>query len=180
MTLPALSHRKSASPTGETKHEGDVMDRELPRRKPTRIPGYDYSTANYYFITICTHEKKCLFYKQGRLNEMGMIAQNCMQTIPQHFRGCKVDKFVIMPNHIHAILVIDEIGTSPITTIVGQYKAHVSKLIHRKLPGLQIWQRSFYDHIIRTQSRYEEIWSYIDTNPLRWREDRFYLEDGNL
>ena len=81
-----------------------------------------------------------------------------------------------MPNPVHALLVIDEVGASPITTIIGQYKASVSKLIHRINPNLVIWQRSFHDHIIRTQKRYEEIWSYIDTNPVRWREDCVYSE----
>lgn len=160
--------------------EGDTMQNGLPKRKSTRIPGYDYSRANYYFITICTHEKRCLFYERGRLNKMGIIAETCMQEISQHFGGCKVDKFVIMPNHIHAILVIDEMGESPITTIIGQYKASVSKLIHKENPDLQVWQRSFHDHVIRSQKRYEEIWSYIDTNPLRWTEDCFYPEDGSL
>ncbi|MBQ4550080.1 MAG: transposase [Oscillospiraceae bacterium] len=156
------------------------MDKRLPQRKPTRIPGYDYSRINYYFITICTHEKRCLFYERGRMNQMGLIAQSCMQEIPQHFRGCKVDKFVIMPNHVHVILVIDEAAASPVTTIIGQYKASVSRLIHRIDPSLNIWQRTFHDHVIRTQRRYEEIWSYIDTNPLRWREDCFYSEEYSV
>ena len=158
--------------------EGVTMDNGLPKRKPTRIPGYDYSRVNYYFITICTYEKRCLFYEQGRLNDLGIIAQSCMQSIPQHFPKCKVDKFVIMPNHVHAILVLDEVGASPITAIIGQYKAGVSRLVHQAKPDLTIWQRSFHDHVIRTQKRYEEIWAYIDTNPLRWREDCFYTENG--
>ena len=153
------------------------MDNGLPTRKPTRIPGYDYSCVNYYFVTICTHEKHCLFYTHGKLNRLGSIAQTCMQSIPQHFPECKVDKYVIMPNHVHAILVIDECNASPITAIVGQYKSSVSKLIHQIQPNLLVWQRSFHDHVIRTQRRYEVIWSYIDTNPLRWREDCFFTED---
>lgn len=156
------------------------MENGFPQRKTTRIPGYDYSRVNYYFITICTHEKRCLFYEHGRLNEMGIIAQTCMQEIPRYFQGCKVDKFVIMPNHVHAILVIDEVGVSAVTTIVGQYKAGVSKLIHQHSPGLVVWQRSFHDHVIRTQKRYEKIWSYIDTNPQRWCEDCFYTEESSI
>lgn len=155
------------------------MGSDLPKRKPTRIPGYDYSRVNYYFVTICTHEKRCLFYTQGKLNDFGIKAQLCMQEISRHFPGCRVDKFVIMPNHVHAILVIDEAGAAPLTTIVGQYKAGVTKLIRQSQPDIQVWQRSFHDHVIRTQRRYEEIWSYIDTNPLRWHEDCFYSEDGN-
>ena len=175
MTLPALLYNKSALPIDDP-DKGDTMGNDLPKRKPTRIPGYDYSRVNYYFVTICTHEKRCLFYNHGRLNDLGMIAQSCMQRIPQHFPGCKVDKFVIMPNHVHAILVIDGANVLPITTVVGQYKAGVSKLIHQTQPDLLVWQRSFHDHIIRSQKRYEQIWSYIDTNPLRWNEDCFYSE----
>ena len=156
--------------------EGVIMEDALPKRKPTRIPGYDYSRVNYYFVTICTHEKQCLFYKEGRLNEMGIIAQTCMKEIPQHFPGCRIDKFVVMPNHVHAILVIDGAGSTTATAIIGQYKASVSRLIHQFSPDLAIWQRSFHDHIIRTQKGYEKIWSYIDTNPMRWREDCFYPE----
>lgn len=145
---------------------------EVPFRRSPRIPGFDYSSENYYFVTICTYEKKCCFYGDGILNHAGKIAQKCVSEIPEHFPGVKVDKYVVMPNHVHAIVVIEQGCTVTLSTIIGQYKAAVS----RSLSCSPLWQRSFHDHIIRNQISYEKIWNYIDTNPLRWKDDCFYME----
>ena len=76
-------------------------------RKPTRIPGYDYATRNYYFITICTHERQCIFGTPNKLNTMGVMAQECIIKIQDIFPSVRVDKYVVMPNHIHAIIVLE-------------------------------------------------------------------------
>lgn len=149
---------------------------EVSFRKSPRMKNYDYSSANYYFITICTHEKKCIFYNNGVLNANGITAKVCMQEIADHFCCVRVDKFVIMPNHVHAIIVIEREGEANISSVVGQYKAAVSKRIHEELSNTTVWQRSFHDHIIRNQASYERIWSYIDTNPQLWSKDCFYTE----
>ena len=151
----------------------------MPTRKPTRIPGYDYSTPNYYFVTICTDKKRCLFGSVEQLNVYGKIAEQCMDDIPNHFPQIRIDKFVIMPNHVHAIVVVESVEETPsLNTVIGQYKSAVSKKIRETKPRMEVWQRSFHDHIIRDQSRYETIWSYIDTNRHRWKDDRFYVECG--
>ena len=145
----------------------------LPVRKSTRIPGYDYSTNNYYFVTICTHEKVCLFTTGGKTSHLGTIAERCLTEIPHHFPGVRVDKWVVMPNHIHAVLVFENANVN-LTTVIGLYKSQVTKEIHRMKPNLTVWQRSFHDHVIRSQKTYEKIWNYIDGNPSKWEEDCFF------
>ena len=146
----------------------------FPQRKSPRIPGYDYAKANYYFITICTYEKKCIFGKPWLLNGFGEIAKDCFEAISVIYPGIRVDKYVVMPNHIHGIICIDGLQGSDLTKIVGQYKMSVTKKIREKEPGMEVWQRSFHDHVIRNQKSYEMIWQYIDQNPLKWEEDCFF------
>ena len=147
----------------------------IPTRKPTRIPNYDYATPNYYFVTICCHEKLCVFGNVDQPNLCGKIAEACLNQIPSVFPNVVVDKAVVIPNHVHAIVVLkdDQVNLS---TVIGKYKAAVTRAIREKEPNKIIWQRSFHDHIIRNQKRYELIWSYIDTNKYRWKDDKFYVE----
>ena len=147
----------------------------IPKRKPTRIPNYDYATPNYYFVTICCHEKACIFGSVDQLNRYGKIAKAYLEHITSVFPGIIVDKAVIMPNHVHAIVVLQDDGIN-LSTVIGQYKSAVTKRIRENEPGKIVWQRSFHDHIIRNQEGYERIWSYIDTNRYRWKDDKFYVE----
>ncbi len=148
----------------------------FPQRKIIRIKDYDYSTANYYFITICTHEKKCIFGTTEIPSVMGIIAKKKMEELPEHYFGVRVDNYIVMPNHIHAIIVIEKASAedAKLENIAGAYKAGVSRQIHKQFPGIQVWQRSFYDHVIRNQTDYENIWEYIQFNDQKWKEDRFY------
>lgn len=146
----------------------------LPARKTTRIPDYDYSLQNYYFLTICTYEKKCIFYTDRELNNHGKTAGMLLEQIPEHFPGVRVDKWVVMPNHVHLILAIETRQCASAITIIGLYKSSVTKEIHETDPNLSVWQRSFHDHIIRNKRQYDEIWHYIDTNLLRWEDDCFH------
>ena len=156
----------------------DIM--ELPKRKSPRICGYDYSLPNYYFITICTHSKKCIFGKPNQLNAYGSIAENCLKEIEKVFPFIVLDKYVVMPNHIHGIFVIeDETGKQNLTTVLAQYKMSVTKKIRKIDPKIVVWQRSFHDHIIRNQASYEKIWMYIEDNPRKWDEDCFYCTDSD-
>ena len=145
----------------------------FPVRKNTRMKFYDYSTPNYYFVTICTKEKNCLFWNGQELNQMGILAREGFLQIPIHYPDAYVDKFVVMPNHVHAIIVLEK---SDLSAIVGSYKSYVSKKIHEKYGDFPVWQVSFHDHVIRNQQSYEKIWQYIETNPIRWQEDCFYKE----
>ena len=154
---------------------------ELPVRKRRRMPEFDYSSENYYYVTICTDNKKHLFGRAGQMNSVGRLAEEILQSIPDHRKGVRVDKYAIMPNHIHAIIVI---GCAPeqkltgrlpsLSTIVGSYKSAVTKEIHKQLPDIVVWQESFHEHVIRNEHDYSNIWLYIDENPRRWEEDEYY------
>ena len=165
---------------------------ELPIRKPTRLKEFDYSQNGYYFITICIHNRKNLFSNivgaihespEIKLNANGEIVDNYIKQLNVRF-GFKIDKYAIMPNHIHMIIVISEraIRESPlqkrslISKAVGYLKMNASRDIHKTGYLQPIWQRSFHDHIIRGEKDYLKIWNYIDTNPQKWREDCFYCE----
>ena len=146
-----------------------------PERKPTRIPGYDYATPNYYFVTICTHNKQCLFGSVEQLNGCGQIARDLLLEIPKHYPNASIDKFVVMPNHIHAIIILREppenCGKS-LSIIMAQYKSAVSKTIGKSFPNRKIWQKSYFDRIIRNDQGYRNAWKYIDENPIRWYLNR--------
>ena len=155
---------------------------ELPRRKPTRLKGYDYSTPGIYFITVCTHNKECLLSKivgeglcalpQNILTPLGEKVEKSIQYINENYTGVVIEKYVVMPNHIHLIVKLDDSGgrgNPPLQNVVGQLKSYTTKNSENA-----IWQRSYHDHIIRGENDYKKIWEYIDTNVLRWQNDCFY------
>ena len=156
------------------------------QRKRLRIKDYDYSSQNYYFVTLCTDNRSNIFGDVNNLNNIGNIADAELQKITEHFPRVKVDKYVVMPNHIHAIIVIgcddtivgnglDRSKIPTLSEIIGLYKSGVSRQVHKSYPDLKVWQKSFYDHIIRNEKEYLEIWKYIDENPIRWQDDEYYL-----
>ena len=158
---------------------------ELPKRKPNRLTEYDYSTPNAYFITICTDNRKNLFWKDVGaiidrpenipLTSLGTIVQQSVENIPKHYPAVSVDHYVIMPNHVHLLLRIhsDSSGRSmiapTISTVIRLMKGAVSKQA-----GFAVWQKGFYDHVIRNDKDYQDIWSYIEGNPGKWAEDKLY------
>jgi len=145
-------------------------------RKSTRIPQYDYSSENYYFITICTHNRKCVFGSPDRLTSAGKIAFAHIVDIDKHYDHVFIDKFVVMPNHIHMILVLKSGNRADAEQIIAQYKSGVTREVRKMIPGIKLWQRSFHDHVIRNQKSYENIWLYIEGNPQNWCQDCFYTE----
>ena len=169
------------------------INNEFPKRKPNRLKSYDYSSTGAYFITICTKDKKALFWNKDqpdfvgediilppdsvRLSLYGKIVEEAIKYIPERYPHIELLQYVVMPNHIHMILRISydngRIISSPtsILTSVGQMKRYVSKKI-----GEKIWQRSFHDHIIRDKSDYEKISKYMYENPIKWQYDCFYVE----
>lgn len=149
---------------------------QLPKRKQMRLPGYDYSSANYYFVTICTHEKSFVFGSVDMINKLGSIAEKELLDIKNHFENVIVDKYVIMPNHIHAIVVIEDGEAPTLSSVIGSYKSAVSKKIHEIIPEIAVWQKSFYDHIIRNDREYAQICKYIEENHHKLR----YLMSGEI
>ncbi|MBQ3527530.1 MAG: transposase [Clostridia bacterium] len=170
------------------------MENELITRKRNRLKNYDYSSSGAYFITICTKDRKNIFWakdqthlvgddivtpkKEIELSHYGRIAEIGIKMIPICYPNIELKQYVVMPNHIHMILFIPYDNgirihsTTSIPTIVGQTKRHIAKEI-----GSPIWQRSFHDHIIRNKEDYEKIAKYIHENPLRWQYDCFYNKD---
>ena len=158
---------------------------ELLKRKQNRLTYYDYSTPNAYFITVCTDKRKNLFWKDVGaiidrpenvpLSQLGMIVRQSIIDIPKHYPMISVDHSVIMPNHLHLLLQIntDADGRSliapTISTVVRLMKGTVSRQA-----GFSVWQKGFYDHIIRNENDYQEIWKYIEGNPGKWAEDKLY------
>lgn len=148
----------------------------FPNRKYPRLKEYNYSKKNFYFITICTDQKKCIFGKPTDISILGKIAEDTLKDTQKHFSNIRIDKYVIMPNHIHVIFEVTADGNNLINAI-GSFKSATTKKIHKIQPDLAVWQRSFHDHVIRNQKSYEGIWKYIDENPLKWEEDCFYQDE---
>ena len=155
---------------------------EFPKRKLPRLRGFDYSSDNYYFVTICTHEKRCLFGSIQMPSVYARMAEEELLNIPKHYERVRIDKYVVMPNHVHAIIVLGcQTNTErsrplpTLSTVLGLYKAGVSRKIHEISPDIKVWQKSFYDTIIRNEEAYQSMWKYIDENPLKWEEDELYM-----
>ena len=98
-----------------------------------------------------------------------------MQEISHHYPDVIVNQFVIMPNHVHAILYIRD-KRANLSRVIGSYKSFVSKSIHEVEPDRIVWQASFHDHIIRNEMAYQKIWQYIESNPMNWEQDCFYTD----
>ncbi len=165
----------------------------LPSRKGTRLKGYDYSSVGAYFITICSHNKRCIFSNivgaihespENILNQNGKIIDEIIKKLDDRF-NIIIDKYIIMPNHIHLIVLVLEneraIRESPlqkralISKAMGYLKMNASRQMHLNGFEGKIWQRSFNDHIIRGEKDYLKIWQYIDSNTQKWKNDCFYI-----
>ncbi|MEO0563401.1 MAG: transposase [Chloroflexota bacterium] len=175
------------------------MSKSFPRRKSPRLQGYDYSREGAYFITICTNTRVHLLGKVENdrmvLSDMGQIAESRWRAIPDHHPGVELDAFVIMPNHVHGIVLI--VGTGPASsatttpdnagvvptpkavlgTVIGSYKSGVTRIARRQ--GLiddsaSPWQGRYHDHIIHNERRLNTLRTYIATNPARWADDTFF------
>ena len=176
-------------------------------RRSIRLPGYDYSQAGAYFVTICTYNRRPLFGEihdgEMHLNSPGRMVSAQWLQLPYRFTDLELGEFVIMPNHIHGILVItgrgeassEEISASanmlvtdasplrPNGTVPGSigatiqnFKSITSRKIN-KLSGKSkepVWQRNYYEHVIRDETDYQAIHDYILSNPLNWEKDEEY------
>lgn len=159
---------------------------ERPIRKPNRLPEYDYSQNGAYFVTVCIADKNNLFWDtvgaaisrpqiedeelvpQPPLSTYGRIVEQGIQNIPHCYPSVSVEKYCIMPDHIHMILCFAKDSERQITAptlsrVVGQMKRWVSKQI-----GAGIWQKTYFDRVIRNSTEYTEIWRYIHENPLKY------------
>ena len=167
-------------------------EKEFPERKSTRLKNFDYSTTGAYFITLCTLNRQRMLSRivggdvldapQGvELLPYGKVADKYIKEINSHSDVVTVEKYVIMPNHIHIMLFVNESGasrTSPPTrqhSAVSQFVSTLKRFCNKEY-GKNIWQRHYYDHIIRNRDDYDEHIKYIHENPIRWYYDDLYVE----
>jgi len=176
-----------------TKYNPDIH-----HRRSIRLKGYDYSQAGLYFITICTKNREHLFGQIENgimiLNEFGEIANNEWLKTADIRDNVELLEYIIMPNHMHGIILLNDMddrrGTArraptmqfgkpiprSLPTIIRSFKSAVTKQINilRNMPGVPVWQRNYYEHIIRNEKSYYQIAEYIRNNPLKWQDDKYY------
>lgn len=177
---------------------------DIHHRRSLRLQDFDYSQAGAYFITVCTQERACLFGEvvadEIRLNDIGRMVQTAWNAIPVLHPAVATDAFVVMPNHIHGIIVLTDphpvgaglvpaldgattrAGTRPAPTVGGVVGAFKSRVTVDYIRGVKtqgwpsfagrLWQRNYYEHVIRNEDSLARIREYIANNPLRWALDR--------
>ena len=183
-------------------------------RQSIRLKGYDYASSGAYFITICAHHRECLFGEivdgEMRLNKLGEIVRSHWMKLPQHHAHLQLDAFIVMPNHVHGILVLtddpvgagsaDRVSVEPmrvtskpalpgsadrvstptnrhgISEMIRQFKTFSARRINRirNVKGLPVWQRNYYEYIIRNDVALQHIQQYIHNNPLSWQQDQLH------
>ncbi len=166
-------------------------DANLHHRRSIRLRGYDYTQAGAYFVTLCTRDRACILGEvdNGRVNltAFGHIVAASWQDLPSHYPFVTLDAFVVMPNHVHGIIMINAnvpvgAGLKPAPTIARNHalpeivralKTFSARRINalRQTPGTPVWQRNYYEHVVRTEGDLNRIREYILANPLQWAHD---------
>ena len=153
-----------------------------------RLKDYDYSLNGAYFITICVEGRQEMLGKivgdgvldvpSVQLTEYGQIVKHHIVEISIHYSHIDIDNYVIMPNHIHLLVVVHS-GTSrtpsPTNAVIPSFVSTMKRFIHKEC-GFSLFQRTYYDHIIRSEEEYIKIWKYIDENPAKWTEDCYFTK----
>jgi putative transposase len=159
----------------------------FPQCRQIRLRNYDYTWQGGYFVTIYTQDKQSLFdhiiNSSMKLNTCGKIVESCWKDISLHYPEAKSEVFIVMPNHIHGIIIIQDFtraGSKPAPTnkhalseIIRGFKTYSSRRIneYRKSEGMSVWQRGYYDHVIRGEAECYQIGEYILFNPAKWETD---------
>jgi REP element-mobilizing transposase RayT len=169
-------------------------DPKIHHRHSIRLPWYDYSQDGWYYITLCILGNKCLLGKfiesRIQLYQYGLIVEDCWKWLAKQYNYVHLDSYVVMPNHLHGIIVIRRGGSrtaltrnvpklKPQSRLVGAFKTVSTKQINiiRNTPVRKLWQRNYYEHIIRNEEELYNIRQYIAENPINWRKDE---ENPNL
>ena len=154
------------------------MKDNLPQRKDIRLKYYDYTLEGYYFITICTKNRESILstIKSNSnknynivLTAVGKKVDQYLNKIKNIYLNVSIDECIIMPNHIHIILIIHKKENNSVSKIIQQFKGLVTKEL-----GYSIWQKLFHEHIIRNEKEYLMIKQYIINNPNNWENDKYY------
>ncbi len=164
---------------------------EIHHRQSIRLKGYEYSRTGAYFVTICARNRECLFGDvmdgKMRVNAYGQTVADCWQWLSEQYVHVNVGEWIVMPNHLHGIIAMmddgrggsrtaptDSVKRKPLGRLIGAFKTVSTKRINqmRATPGVPLWQRNYYEHIIRTDGELNRIRQYIRDNPMGWLEDR--------
>ncbi|MCQ2471591.1 MAG: transposase [Clostridia bacterium] len=149
----------------------------LPKRKELRLQSYDYSQTGVYFITICTRDKNRILseVRNGKrvLLPFGLISEKYIKEIGNYYDNVRFDNYVIMPNHIHALISISGGSSGTPTSTVSQIVSTFKRFCNKDF-GENIWQRSFFDHVIRNDEDYLRHMQYINENPKKWENDEYF------
>jgi len=185
-----------------------TYDPERHHRKSIRLPGYEYTQAGAYFVTVCTQNRECMFgdVAEGQiaLADPGRMVESAWRDLPEHYPGVALDEFVVMPNHLHGIIILVGAGpracpqgsgrpqgvdggpgqpqgvapTLSLPDVVHRFKSLTTARYRREVrdSGWQpfagrLWQRNYYEHVIRDEDELDRVRQYIAENPLRWDED---------
>ncbi|MCP4724807.1 MAG: transposase [bacterium] len=186
----------------------DEFTNRFPERRSTRLKEYDYSQAGGYFITICTYNRECIFGDindgEMHLNEFGRVVKKEWVKSQKIRREIQLDEYTIMPNHFHAILHIEnstdendsiranrrsplrvdtvKMEKKSLSSLVAGFKSNVTIYINkiRQTPGMHVWQRNFYEHVIRDEEDLNKIRQYILDNPQKWEQDNYFRDDKSI
>ena len=173
-------------------------DPKIHHRRSIRLQDYDYSQSGAYFVTICTQNRDCLFGdivdEEIRLNRIGIMVKNICEWLPQQYPYVTVEEFIVMPNHFHGIVFITDdfvdgsrmeggsrtaptVKRKPVGRLVGAFKTVTTKRFNemRCTTGVKLWQRNYYEHVIRNEDDYRDIAEYIQANPLNWMNDELWI-----
>ena len=152
-----------------------------PNRRSVRIPGFNYAQDGAYYITICTHERRCIFGSvvdfTMRLSDLGHLIEDCWHELLCQAPSVRADEWVIMPNHLHALLFIDSDGTNrkPLGSILAAFKSSSTSRARQlgfRNQDQKLWQRNYYEQVLFTERRLMEVRQYIRDNPVKWALDR--------
>ncbi|MDP1714930.1 MAG: transposase [Anaerolineales bacterium] len=156
------------------------FDPKIHHRRSIRLQGYDYSQAGAYYVTIVAWRREHVFGEvvnaEMQLNKFGQIVNQAWYDLPKHYPHVELDTFCIMPNHVHAIIVLNDnpaIKRHPLSEVVRAFKSFSARRINslRNTQGIPVWQRNYYEHIIRNHEDYLSKSNYILDNPLNWEND---------
>ncbi|MDX2212725.1 MAG: transposase [Oculatellaceae cyanobacterium bins.114] len=167
-------------------------------RRSIRLNGYDYTLPGAYFITLCVYQRECLFGEivngKMQLNELGQIVTDAYLWLETQYPYVNLDAWVVMPNHLHGIVVLTDnprrggsrtaptenpTKRKPLGRLIGAFKTVSTKQINllRDRSGVPLWQRDYYDRIIRDEEAFHTIRQYIQDNPLRWEQDQLHPDN---
>jgi REP-associated tyrosine transposase len=173
------------------------MNQQNTDRKSIRLRDYDYATPGAYMVTICTWNHRCIFGEirdgQMHLNGLGSLVSERWQATPGHYGYVRLDEYIVMPNHLHGLLIIEtspdfpgEAGLAPtkrlsLGAIVGSFKSSVTRRARKTcgFNGKHLWQRNYYEHVVRNEIDLANIRQYIVNNPARWEFDKENSEGGD-